>query len=91
MDVKPSKQPAEGEGLAAELTTAGVMLLGVLVIAAGLGVIGWQGSLGWLGLFLGVISIAQAWRGRRRWALVLVAAGAVACLAGFAEAVSHWN
>jgi hypothetical protein len=91
MDVKPGQRPAEGQGLAAEFATAGVMLLGVAMIVAGLTVISWQGSLGWLGVFLGIPAIALALLNRRWLALALLAAAAVACLAGFAQAVSHWN
>ncbi len=91
MDGKPGQRSAEGQGLAAEFATAGVMLLGVAVIVAGLTVISWQGSLGWLGVFLGIPAIALALRNRRWLALAFVAAAAVACLAGLVEAVSHWN
>ena len=46
-------------------------------------------SMGYVGLILGVVSIALAFRGRRGVAAVVSSVGGIACLAAFFEGLSH--
>ena len=89
--------------LGRRFATALVAGLGLLVALAGVGIIrdecevacgtaaeqAFRESMGYVGLVLGGVSIALAFRGRRGLGAVVSAAGAFACLAAFLEAVSH--
>jgi len=78
---------------------------GLLVGLAGMAIVGdecevacgtaadeaFRDSMGYVALLLGASSIALAFTGRRLLATAAAAVGAIACLAAFLEAVSHFS
>ena len=46
-------------------------------------------AMGYVALFMGILSIAIALRGRRGVATAVASVGGIACLAAFLEAMSH--
>lgn len=89
--------------LGRRVATVAVAGLGLLVALAGVGVISdeceaacgtaaeqaFRESMGYVGLVLGAISIALAFRGRRVLATAIASVGAIACLAAVVEGLSH--
>jgi hypothetical protein len=89
--------------LGRRVATVAVVGLGVIVALAGVGIIrdecelacgtaadqALRESMGYVGLVLGVSSIALAFNGRRALATAASLVGAAACLAAFVEGLSH--
>jgi hypothetical protein len=89
--------------LGGPLWTAAVAGLGLLVAVAGAGITqdecdvacgtagdqAFREAMGYVGLFLGIFSIALALRGRRGVATAVASVGGIACLAAFFEGLSH--
>jgi hypothetical protein len=98
-----SEGVSEERRLGRRVATAVVVGLGLLVALAGMGITrdecevacgtaadrAFRESMGYVGLVLGAVSIALAFRGRRALATVVSSVGAVACLAAFVEGLSH--
>jgi hypothetical protein len=90
MDANPSK-PTDAHGQAAPRGTAGVMVFGTLVAAAGGYLLAVYQPMGWVGIFLGASAVVLAFKNRGWLALALALAGAGACFVGLLEWVSGWN